>query len=44
MCIRVFRDETFNVHQDILAFLESSKEKSKRIGDVKECMNLASVT
>uniref|UniRef100_A0A8R1DFA0 Membrane-associated protein gex-3 n=1 Tax=Caenorhabditis japonica TaxID=281687 RepID=A0A8R1DFA0_CAEJA len=44
MCIRVFRDETFNVHQEILAFLESSKEKSKRIGDVKECMNLASVT
>lgn len=44
LCLRVFRDETFIVHQEIQAFLESSKEKSKRLQDVKDAFNHASVT
>lgn len=42
-CIRLFRDETFIAHQEIQAFLESLKEKSKRLQDVKEAFNLASM-
>lgn len=43
-CIRLFRDETFIAHQEIQSFLESSKEKSKRLQDLKESFNLASVS
>ncbi|CAI2350716.1 unnamed protein product [Caenorhabditis sp. 36 PRJEB53466] len=44
MCLRLFRDETFIVHQEIQTFFESSKEKSKKVHDVKECLNVASLT
>uniref|UniRef100_A0A1I7TX70 Membrane-associated protein Hem n=1 Tax=Caenorhabditis tropicalis TaxID=1561998 RepID=A0A1I7TX70_9PELO len=43
-CIRLFRDETFIAHQEIQTFLELAKEKSKRLQDIKEAFNLASVS
>ncbi|CAP24240.1 Protein CBR-GEX-3 [Caenorhabditis briggsae] len=41
-CIRLFRDETFLTHQEIQTYFESTKDKSKRLQDLKEAIHMSS--